>query len=1071
MARAVLSMIDEFTDTISQAKSQLDIESEVQLIVQPTHSELLAIRRFLEDQDGGSDNEDTARKKHYADLESAIHEAEDAIMNYVLRTARARRRKTLFKIYAPCKDSGSRKNFHKEISPILERIKGFKEKYKESSSHYSGGKTFKLSDWIRSSVEFDEPEDLEYLSNTVVGLEKDLRSLEEKLLAERNSHSIVSVLGIQGIGKTTLAWQVYKNSSVVYHFQCKAWVCASAMDNDLEDIWKDICKQIKEFHWNKRYLIVIDDVCDLQLWTELREKITLKESGGGSSIILTTRDAGVAYSADCSPHRMKVLNEADSWKLFKKKVFIAPWQLGNESDDKYTTDPNQSPIPLPAELEDLGKKMVKKCGGIPYLIVELANLLSSTNANTLEWSCVLNGTDTHLSQEQLPWFNLSSSVDEILPLHVKQFLHLFPTKTKIPERRLRLSWAAEGSFGLWQQSDSGNSGGMEEEAASRWMQDLKDLNLIQPAKVSFIGITKAYCIPHDLPLLQILKAGRGGTIGSSHDDGKGWIYRIADHCDNNIHSHRIHCSMNSSEDLEPYRTLRSFWCFNYPGGYKHGQEVGSFLRRCINNNHLLFLRVLDLEGVYKPSLSKEIGELINLQYLGLRWTYLDTLPSSLEKLHNLQTLDTKHTDIASYPMIQDMKRLQYLYLNERHSSGLVSQLSSLTDLKTLSGVIVDNLSPVKDGLDKLTKLKKLRLTCRGLTQPQKQEMAEWIGKLQNLQTVKLTSKDHEPKMTPSSSLLKNLRNEQLSRMYLRGRWEDKLEFCHNFGSNLTALTFSLTELTEDPMPTLEGLTNLKLVCLFSKSYTGNRMHCSSGKFKELRVLRIWRLENLEVLTVEPGAMAQLEELEIRSCKKLKMLPNVPEGALPELRLTDMPKDFISNVVKGGDCQKVAHLSSVIIEDWLPSFNTSVKLYTGRNSVFDQGQLLEKLFQRDRFQVINLIQLTLSETKLEQDPMPVLEKLPELMVLTLSSKSFKGKRMGCSQGGFKKLQRLTIQELEELEELIVVDGAMPKLDELEIISCKNLKVLREVLKRLKFSKMPKEFTEKFKADKRVTIEDL
>ncbi|KAJ4963635.1 hypothetical protein NE237_023574 [Protea cynaroides] len=555
------------------------------------------------------------------------------------------------------------------------------------------------------------------------------------------------------------------------------------------------------------------------------------------------------------------------------------------------------------------------------------------------------------------------------------------------------------------------------------LPDLEALNLVQAMKVNSIGITKTYCIPPD-PLVQILKA--------DDDSTKPWIHGLADDCNaRNSLSRCIHNPTNSAEELKPYKTLHSFWCFNFTGGYKPGQEVGSFLKRCINSNYMWLLRVLDLEGVYKPSLPEAIGELIYLQYLGLRWTYLDILPSSVKNLRNLQTLDTKHTDIANYPTIQHMDKLKHLYLNERHPIEFVTQLSHLSNLQTLSGVILDDSSPVKDGLDKLTNLTKLRITLRLNQQQVLDAFSHWIMKMVKIQTLKITSKDL--RMLKITSTSEGHKFKQLSRVYLLGQLGILSDY--NFGFGLTTLTLSLTKLQTDPMPKLGQLPGLRLLRLFSNSFIGDSMRCLQKSFPRLQVLKIWKLEKLKQWTVDYSAFPKLEELEIRSCKNLKMLPDHVPISLCELKLTAMPKEFTSDVM-GKDCEKVAHVSSFLIEHWL-DYNISVELYTGWNRVLSQERL-EKLFGIHSLFAVDLTELTLSETKLGQDPMLLLEKLPQLMVLVLSFKSFTGKHMVCKEGGFKELQKLTIQELEELEELNVEDGAMTKIQELEIRSCRNLK---------------------------------
>ncbi|KAG8479475.1 hypothetical protein CXB51_029664 [Gossypium anomalum] len=104
-------------------------------------------------------------------------------------------------------------------------------------------------------------------------------------------------------------------------------------------------------------------------------------------------------------------------------------------------------------------------------------------------------------------------------------------------------------------------------------------------------------------------------------------------------------------------------------------------------------------------------------------------------------------------------------------------------------------------------------------------------------------------------------------------------------------------------------------------------------------------------------------------------------------------------------------------------------------------------------------------KLEEDPLPTLEKLPDLRVLEFYDKAFKGKEMFCSAHGFPKLKSLSLMYLENLEELKVHEKAMPSLRELEIGNCHNLNILPNALRfittleKLKIESMPKTFIAK------------
>ncbi|XP_078153798.1 disease resistance protein RPP8-like [Carex rostrata] len=86
---------------------------------------------------------------------------------------------------------------------------------------------------------------------------------------------------------------------------------------------------------------------------------------------------------------------------------------------------------------------------------------------------------------------------------------------------------------------------------------------------------------------------------------------------------------------------------------------------------------------------------------------------------------------------------------------------------------------------------------------------------------------------------------------------------------------------------------------------------------------------------------------------------------------------------------------------------------------------------------HLVKLTLREFSFEEDPMPQLEKLPNLKVLDLwysSMEAVDGKCMICSRGGFGRLQRLFLW-VEDLEEWKIEDGAMPMLNQLKLEYCK------------------------------------
>ena len=215
--------------------------------------------------------------------------------------------------------------------------------------------------------------------------------------------------------------------------------------------------------------------------------------------------------------------------------------------------------------------------------------------------------------------------------------------------------------------------------------------------------------------------------------------------------------------------------------------------------------------------------------------------------------------------------------------------TTLKNLRTLWGVFVDEDSPLKNGLDRLTSLRKLKLAFQ-LKLSQQKALAGWILQLNHLQSLRLRSIDEmgeplELQLKPLSSL------KNLSSLYLFGKLKDP-SIMNQLPKSLTDLTLSASQLSDDPMPKLGELPKLRSLCLYSGSYNGTNMVCSMEGFAILRVLKLWNLDTLESWDVHESAMKNLRELEIRSCNNLKSATGLTcLETLQELKLTTMPEDF------------------------------------------------------------------------------------------------------------------------------------------------------------------------------------
>ena len=164
--------------------------------------------------------------------------------------------------------------------------------------------------------------------------------------------SILPIVGMGGLGKTTLAQFVFNHEVIQKHFEPKLWVCISD-DFDVKIIVEKIleCAKGKKQEENlamntlvndlqkeidgKRYLLVLDDVWndDSQKWDDL--KGLLLNGARGSRILVTTHGKKVAEVAKTiEPYSLSGLNEEESWSLFRRKAF----EKGQEPENGQTLE-------------------------------------------------------------------------------------------------------------------------------------------------------------------------------------------------------------------------------------------------------------------------------------------------------------------------------------------------------------------------------------------------------------------------------------------------------------------------------------------------------------------------------------------------------------------------------------------------------------------------------------------------------------------------------------------------------------------------------------------------------------
>ncbi|CDP10351.1 unnamed protein product [Coffea canephora] len=304
----------------------------------------------------------------------------------------------------------------------------------------------------------------------MVGLDDEAEKVIGRLRWGSKQVEIVPIVGMAGLGKTTLAKKVYNDSSVTCHFHIRLWCTDEFQNLDehalLEKLYQRLLKN--------RYLVVFDDVWGIEVWNELRN--AFPNDKNQSRIIFTSRSSNVASQVQYGgePHKFRCLTVEESFELLQKKVF------GEEEE-------------CPQALHELGMEIVKKCWGLPFAVVVVAGILATIKHDILLWekfaesltSTMVSGTDQWKKSLELSYEHLSYNLKACL-----LYFAAFREDEKIGAKSLMRLWIAEGFVEIIE-------GKRSEDSAEEYLMDLIGRNLVMVSKSRSIGGVKT-CYIHDL---------------------------------------------------------------------------------------------------------------------------------------------------------------------------------------------------------------------------------------------------------------------------------------------------------------------------------------------------------------------------------------------------------------------------------------------------------------------------------------------------------------------------------------------------------------------------------------------
>ncbi|XP_058079897.1 putative disease resistance protein RGA3 [Magnolia sinica] len=789
----------------------------------------------------------------------------------------------------------SQRNFAqriKEVSAKLDQIAADKSKFSFMEIHsFRGGSHPDKAEFQTSSL-VDE--------SKMLGRDRDKDIIISKLVSGSSSEEggihVISIVGVGGLGKTTLAQLIHNDKRVRSHFNVFPWVCVSD-DFNVINLTKEIIKaaggtsppdsqldslqkQLIQTLQGKLFLIVLDDVWndDSDRWEKLM--LSLQRGAPGSKILVTTRSEKVANT--CKPsaymHELKGLSYDDSWLLFRTRAFA-----GRKVEDCRA-------------LEKIGREIVKKCKGVPLSLKVIGSVMRS-KMTTQDWKDILESQTWEIrdiAKGILPALLLSYYN---LPVHLKQcfaYCSLFPKDYVMEKDRLVQLWLAQGFIKP--------DGKREMEAiGGEYFDDLLAHSLFQKKyeyeEEEEVGSCRIHDLLHDL--FQFITKNECCIFENGKSDSISVTVRHSSFIPIWETSH-VPAPLCHAKKL---RTLLQI-------GDSAIDTIPDHLFQCARS-----LRALDFGGIRSriKELPSSIGLLKHLRYLDLSCSEIVELPESVTHLCNLQTLKLNFCrKLQRLPSgMSAMVRLRHLEIKDtRELKYLPEGLGRISSLRTLSRFIVGGNGGCKIGeLKRLDSLQgKLPIEhLERVASVDEAKEAQLENKLQ-LRVLSLNmSPDDALEMSGNGevermeSVVEALRPSlaNLEELEIRGYIGSK--FPTWIGDSSFSNLFSLRLINCNKCTQLPGLGRLPslkyleikagLVKRVGSEFYGN----SSGgdinrvafpKLEELEFSYMYELEEWELRLEDREIMPSLHSLRIYDCWKLKAL------------LTHLPKSLTSLDISG-----------------------------------------------------------------------------------------------------------------------------------------------------------------------------
>ncbi|CAI9092319.1 OLC1v1027519C1 [Oldenlandia corymbosa var. corymbosa] len=780
-------------------------------------------------------------KQTVNEIRGILGEAEDAVDAYLLQAAVQKSRNWASKAFHQITDYPIvLRDVGKQIEEVGLKVKRInEEKVKNGFEVLQYQAIVKLNQ--SGSSEAPKVEE-----DHVIGFDGPAEDVEKLLTQGPEKLEVISIVGMLGLGKTTLAKKVYKDPDVDYEYMIRAFVYVSqdydkrevllkilasftqmteeVSKMDVEQLEKYLYKQLE----GKQYLIVLDDVWDPKDWDRFKD--VFPNNNKRCRVLITTRYDRVAEHANRntdSIYRLKFLELGECRELLRWRVF--------QKND------------CAEELQEFEIEIARKCDGLPLAVVVIAGIIVNHRDRVDWWKDVANSVKDYIARDTTQTTKVIELMYNRLPNHLKPcflYLGVFREDFEIPVWKLVRLWISEG---LIQQEGNFNL----EDMAEVYLEELVYRNLVM------VGTRRANdriktCRMHDTlrefckkeaaeeNLFQEIRKDNWSTFTS----GAPILDQYRRMCINNVNI------LDYISGTPSGKCIRSFLTF-----VKEETPVEPKLVSSIPKTFKL-LRVLEIQSLIFTRFPVDLCNLVLLKYIAISSNF-SSLPSSLSTLWNLQTLIV-NTTCRTLDIKADLWKMPHF----RH-------------LHTNAATILPSPSPKSQKNKEDSSTKSMQTLCTISPGSCKKEVFERAPNLRKLgicgMLTKLFEVNGESSLLPHLRKLESLQNLKLLNDDISNKLYS-LPSKSSFPPSLTKLTLLNTLLEWKEMRTLGELESLEVLKLKEYAFQGKLWQTEKGGFRRLKHLYIGHTD-LVVWEASVDHFPKLKSLELNGCDKLQAIPH------------------------------------------------------------------------------------------------------------------------------------------------------------------------------------------------------